>query len=139
MLKFRDYVRAESKAELEKVLASVEGPVVLLAGGSDVLVQAREDDRFQNHTAVDIFGVKEWHAIVETEKDLLIGAMATHAMIADSPLVNRYAPILAEASLSVGSPQIRNHSTIGGNIANASPAADTLASGLIKQVFPIAM
>ena len=128
MLKFRDYVRAESKAELEKVLASVEGPVVLLAGGSDVLVQAREDDRFQNHTAVDIFGVKEWHAIVETEKELLIGAMATHAMIADSPLVNRYAPILAEASLSVGSPQIRNHSTIGGNIANASPAADTLAS-----------
>lgn len=128
MLKFRDYIRVESKAELEKALASIEGPVVLLAGGSDVLVQARDDDRFKDHTAVDIFGVDEWHAIVETEHDLLIGAMATHAMIANSPLVKRYAPILAEASLSVGSPQIRNHSTIGGNIANASPAADTLAS-----------
>ena len=128
MLKFRNYVRVESEAAFKEAIASIEGPVVLLAGGSDVLVQAREDDRFRDHTALDIFGVQAWHAIVETEKDLVIGGMATHAMIADSPLVNRYAPILAEASLSVGSPQIRNHSTIGGNIANASPAADTLAS-----------
>ncbi len=128
MLKFRNYVRVESEAAFKEAIASIEGPVVLLAGGSDVLVQAREDDRFRDHTALDIFGVEAWHQIVETEKDLVIGAIATHAMIADSPLVNRYAPILAEASLSVGSPQIRNHSTIGGNIANASPAADTLAS-----------
>jgi CO/xanthine dehydrogenase FAD-binding subunit len=128
MLKFRNYVRVESEAAFKEAIASIEGPIVLLAGGSDVLVQAREDDRFRDHTALDIFGVEAWHQIVETEKDLVIGAIATHAMIADSPLVNRYAPILAEASLSVGSPQIRNHSTIGGNIANASPAADTLAS-----------
>ncbi|HZK28976.1 MAG TPA: FAD binding domain-containing protein, partial [Clostridia bacterium] len=127
MLKFRDYVRVGSKAEYKKAVASIEGPVVLLAGGSDLLVQARQDDRYADYTVVDIFGVEELRAIEETEDHLVIGACATHQTIATSPLVLRYAPILAEASLSVGSLQIRNHSSIGGNIANASPAADTLA------------
>ncbi|NLA71274.1 MAG: hypothetical protein GX850_02425 [Clostridiaceae bacterium] len=127
MLKFRDYIRVESKAEYEKAIASIEGPVLLLAGGSDLLVQARQDDRYEDHTVVDIFGIEELRTIEDTEGHLVIGACVTHEAIAQSLLVNRYAPILAEAALSVGSVQIRNHSSIGGNLANASPAADTLA------------
>lgn len=128
MLKFRNYVRVDSREAYEQALASIEGPVILVAGGSDVLVQAREDDRYQDHTALDIFGIKELKQIEEEGDDLLIGAGVTHEAIAQSPLVKRYAPILAEAALSVGSLQIRNHASIGGNIANASPAADTLAA-----------
>lgn len=128
MLKFRDYVRVESRAAYEKALESIEGPVILVAGGSDVVVQAREDDRFKDHTAVDIFGVSELRGIREEGSQLVIGAAVTHEEIVRSPLVRKYAPILAEACHTVGSPQIRNHATIGGNIANASPAADTLAA-----------
>lgn len=128
MLKFRDYVRVESRAAYEKALESIEGPVILVAGGSDVVVQAREDDRFKDHTAVDIFGVSELRGIREEGSQLVIGAAVTHEEIVRSPLVRKHAPILAEACHTVGSPQIRNHATIGGNIANASPAADTLAA-----------
>lgn len=128
MLKFRDYIRVESRVDYEKALASVEGPVLLLAGGTDVLVKAREDDRYASHTLIDIFGIQELGKIEEAEDHLIIGAGATHQAIAQSPLVKRHAPLLAEASLSVGSLQLRNHSTIGGNIGNASPAADTFAA-----------
>lgn len=131
MLKFRDYVRVETITEFEQAVASIDGPVLLVAGGSDVLVQAREDGRYKNHTAVDIFGIKELRLIEEQEDQLVIGACATHQAIAQSELVKKYAPILVDTVLSIGSPQIRNHATIGGNIANASPAADTLASLLV--------
>ncbi|HZJ69074.1 MAG TPA: FAD binding domain-containing protein [Candidatus Eisenbacteria bacterium] len=127
MLKFRNYVKVETREEYEKTIAAIDGSVKLLAGGSDLLVQAREDDRFKDCTIVDIFGIEELHTIKETDDHLIIGACASHEAIAKSPLILSYAPILAEAALSVGSLQIRNHSSIGGNIINASPAADTLA------------
>ena len=56
----------------------------------------------------------------------MIGALATYAELIASPLVRRHLPILAEASRWVGSPQIQNRGTLGGNVANASPAGDTL-------------
>ena len=57
---------------------------------------------------------------------LVIGALATYSELIASPLVRRRLPILAEASRWVGSPQIQNRGTLGGNVANASPAGDTL-------------
>jgi CO/xanthine dehydrogenase FAD-binding subunit len=56
----------------------------------------------------------------------VIGALTTYAELARSPLVRRGLPILAEASREGGSPQIQNRGTIGRNVANASPAGDTL-------------
>src|SRR5438270_1643556 len=59
--------------------------------------------------------------------DLLsIGALATHTDVIRSPLVRKRLPILAAASAEVGGVQIQNRGTLGGNIANASPAGDTL-------------
>ena len=63
-------------------------------------------------------------SINTTETDLVLGAAATHTQIARSPTVRDKAPLLAEAVRSIGSPAIRNMGTIGGNVANASPAAD---------------
>ena len=57
---------------------------------------------------------------------LHIGALCTHTQIAADPLVHRYCAVLAKACAEVGSPQVRNRGTLGGNIANASPAADSL-------------
>jgi xanthine dehydrogenase small subunit len=56
----------------------------------------------------------------------VIGALTTYTEILRSPLVRRRLPILAEAARWVGSPQIQNRGTLGGNVANASPAGDTL-------------
>ena len=56
----------------------------------------------------------------------MIGALATYTEIIRSPLVRRRLPMLAEAAREVGSPQIQNRGTLGGNVANASPAGDTL-------------
>ena len=55
---------------------------------------------------------------------LTIGAMATHASVAESSDVRRGIPALAELAESIGDPQVRNRGTIGGSIANADPAAD---------------
>ena len=57
---------------------------------------------------------------------LSIGALATYALLIASPLVRRRLPILAAASREIGGAQIQNRGTIGGNVANASPAGDTL-------------
>jgi CO/xanthine dehydrogenase FAD-binding subunit len=83
---------------------------------------------YADRHVVDIYGMPELCGITETETELVIGAGATHTQIADSPLIQREAGVLADACRTVGSLQIRNHATIGGNIANASPAADSLAA-----------
>lgn len=102
------------------------GAAFYVNGGTDVLVVAREKDRFDGKLAIDLSGLAELKELREETDTLLIGAGCTHARIAADPLVRRYASVLTAASSEVGSPQIRNRGTLGGNIANASPAADTL-------------
>lgn len=102
------------------------GAAFYVNGGTDVLVVAREKGRFDGKLAIDLSNLAELKELREETDTLLIGAGCTHARIAADPLVRRYASVLAAASSEVGSPQIRNRGTLGGNIANASPAADTL-------------
>ena len=104
------------------------GKVLFLAGGTDILVDARKDDRFSDCTVVDIFNMPELKNIENRGERLYIGAGATHTMVAESPLIQQFASVLSQACLSVGSLQIRNHATLAGNIANGSPAADSLAA-----------
>lgn len=75
---------------------------------------------------MDISRLTELKGISESADRLAIGALATHSRISESAAVRRHAQALAEACAGVGGPQIRSRGTIGGNIANASPAADTL-------------
>jgi CO/xanthine dehydrogenase FAD-binding subunit len=102
-----------------------EGPLVPLAGCTDLYVGLHfgtvEARRF-----LDLQGLPALRGIRLRRDTLVIGALATYADIVRSPLVRRRLPILAEASRWVGSPQIQNRGTIGGNVANASPAGDTL-------------
>lgn len=99
---------------------------VYINGGTDVMVMAREPGRFGGKLAVDISGLAGLKGISEENDRLRIGAGCSHRSIAESTIICQYAPALAKACSQVGSPQIRNRGTIGGNIANASPAADTL-------------
>jgi len=116
---------------LEAALAAAkaaEGPVLYFAGGTDILVKAQEDECYRDRHVIDIYGVEELRGISDLGDRLKIGAMTTHTEIAESSILHEHAKILSMASVTVGSLQIRNHATIGGNIGNASPAADTLAA-----------
>ena len=105
-MQVRTYIRPASLADALHTLATVEEPIVIIAGGTDVLVYAREDDRYANSALVDIYGLAEELGQIREEGDgLIIGALATHAAIAKSPLVLRYAPILADACRSIAAPQ----------------------------------
>jgi CO/xanthine dehydrogenase FAD-binding subunit len=113
-----------SLAEALRLLRD-EGPLVPLAGCTDLYVGLHfgtvPAQRF-----IDLQGLRELRGIARRGDTLVIGALATYTDLIRSPLVRRRLPILAEASRQVGSPQIQNRGTLGGNIANASPAGDTL-------------
>src|SRR6185503_18531934 len=91
----------------------------------DILVKAK--DGAENRAALfDLTGVPELKGIQEQDGHLWIGAATTHTEMMRSALVASAAPALPPACAVIGGPQIRNRGTLGGNLANASPAADTL-------------
>lgn len=124
----REYCEPTTLQEAIDALKTAEDGVKLLAGGTDLLVNAREGHPYRELTIVDIYGLPELCRIEEMDGWIAIGAGVTHTQIEQSALIREKAGVLADACRTVGSPQIRNHSTIGGNIANASPAADSLAA-----------
>jgi carbon-monoxide dehydrogenase small subunit/xanthine dehydrogenase small subunit len=112
------------EAALE-LLSMHAGALRPLAGGTDILVKAK--DGLQSRAALlDLTAVPELRGIEERGGQLWIGAATTHTELLRSPLVARFAPALPQACAVIGGPQIRNRGTIGGNLANASPAADTV-------------
>lgn len=110
-------------------LLSVYGPAArVLAGGTDLLVAMRQESRRLAgvNQIIDLGGLGGLNYIRDENGEIRVGALTTHAEVAASSLIRTFAPLLAEAAGQVGSPQIRNLGTLGGNLANASPAADTV-------------
>lgn len=97
----------------------------LIAGGTDLVIALRKGD-LRPFCLIDVTGIPDLRRIEEKDGTLSVGAAVTHSEIVSSPLVRRYGEVLSEAASKIGSPQIRNTGTIGGNIVNASPAADTV-------------
>ncbi len=115
----KDYVRAASLEDAVRVLAERNGSVDLLAGGTDLLLVDHGYDTLLDISRLDLAYVRE-------EGDWLrIGATTSIETIMRSPVVRAYADgILCESCRIFGTLQIRNMATIGGNVANAMPAAD---------------
>lgn len=109
----------KTRKELLAVLSTGARP---LAGGTDYFAKGRP---LSPHPLVFLGNVPELSVISETEKTVIIGAAATMNTLSSYPLVQRRFTALALAAGSVGSLQIRNGATLGGNLANGSPAADT--------------
>jgi CO/xanthine dehydrogenase FAD-binding subunit len=84
------------------------------------------EKRCRPDLVIDLSGVKELNCIKLEQGRLHIGAMSTFTRLKEDKLVGQYAPCLAQAAAAVGSAQIRNTATIGGNIGNASPAGDAI-------------
>ena len=116
----RRVFRPTDLAQLWPLLAD---GALAMAGGTDLLVRCR------GQAAVDVAlleGIGELAGIAEEDGLLRLGAMASHSALAASRLVTARLPVLARALLALGSPQIRAMGTLGGNIATASPAGDSL-------------
>lgn len=110
--------------EALRVLAERRG-IKVLAGGTDLLVQMRSG-AVQKSDLLDVSGLWELKYVRHEDETIAIGALTTFSEIASSEVIRRHAPVLAEAAETVGSVQIMNKGTIGGNVVNASPAADSL-------------
>jgi CO/xanthine dehydrogenase FAD-binding subunit len=120
-----EFAPAASVREAVALLNAPEMRALPLAGGTDLLVMMRRDGAWFDRL-VDVSGVPEMREITESADAIRVGAAVTFAEAAASPLLRAAAPLLVEACLSVGSPQIRNAGTLGGNIANAAACADSL-------------
>lgn len=110
---------------LAEALGQATEKTVLLGGGTDLLIMIQK-----KHPPIDRYislgKIPDLGKIEEQDGFLKIGAMATHHQIAGNPLVEKYFPALSMACSHVGSQQIRNKGTIGGSLANASPAGDMM-------------
>ena len=99
--------------------------VTPIAGCTDVFVGLHFGTLDRLHF-VDLWGLDELRGIRMSDGYLRIGALATYTELLASSMVRRRVPMLAAAAGEVGGAQVQNRGTLGGNIANGSPAGDTL-------------
>jgi len=120
----RQLLQPRSLADALRMLRD-EGPLTPLAGCTDLYVSLNfgtlRPQRF-----LDLWGLRELRSIRVRGEILSIGALSTFTDIIRSRDVNRRLPMLVAAAREVGGAQIQNRGTIGGNVANASPAGDSL-------------
>jgi len=118
-----NFVMPQTLNELMIALDETGGRLV--AGGTDIIPRMRRG-LFSAATLVDASRIDELRFIDEQEGRIRIGALVTHQEMVNSALLKSAAPSLVQAGETVGCIQTRNRGTLGGNIANASPAADTI-------------
>ena len=124
-----EYHAPESLDEAVGLLDKYGGEAQILAGGTDLIPQMKQRKAEPKHV-VNIKRIPGLACIEETPEGIKIGALAKLRALELSPLIMERLTLLSEAAASVGSVQIRNLGTIGGNICNASPSAD-LATPLL--------
>ena len=124
------YHRPASLAEACELGRQLGADAAFLAGGTELLPDyQRERETARHLIALDT--IDELHGIRVDGTTLRIGALATVAEVASSPLVRQWFLALAEAARAIGSPQIRSRATIGGNFCRAVPCADTPPSAVV--------
>ncbi len=119
-----DYYCPVTIDEALSIVERLNGNLSILAGGTDLL-NGMKERRGKHPPLLNIKSIPELSAIRADNGDICLGATATTRSIAASPLVRERFPMLAQALKFLGSMQIGNRATIGGNLSNASPAADS--------------
>lgn len=112
--------------EALEILSKYGKEIKVIAGGTDLLIQYY-DRLYEVNGWLDLKNIKELKDIRINKNKIEIGAMVSHAQLEKSEDIKEYFPVLNQAAADIGSPQIRNRGTVGGNIVNASPAGDLLA------------
>ncbi len=118
------YFNPRSYSELTNLFGQLPEGFQTVAGTTDFIPASRRGVEYPT-ALLDISKVEELKEIKEENNRISIGAAVTMTDLVSSELLIEKCPVLASAAKSVGSPLTRNRATIGGNIANASPSADT--------------
>lgn len=124
MLHF-DYIEPNTLEEAGRILSAEGVAGKIIAGGTDILVQVKEE-KITVDRLVSLEKIPGLRGIGCDEEWVNIGAMTTLSEMETSDLIRGSVPILADAVEQIGSVQIRNRATPGGNICNAAPSADTI-------------
>jgi carbon-monoxide dehydrogenase medium subunit len=124
-----DYLRPDNLEETLGLLKEYGPRATLIAGGTDVMVKIRNTKKTPE-VLVSIRGLKDLKYI-EKRSGYHIGALTTHRMLEQSELVKAELSALHDGASRVGSVQVRNVATLGGNICNAAPSADTAGALLV--------
>ena len=119
-----DYIRPGNMADAIAALQANDEPY-LLAGGTDLLI-GMKTNAVKPKCLIDLKGIPDIDCI-EYDNGFKLGALTTVRDVEVSPLIREKIPALSEAAATLGSIQIRNRATIGGNLCHGSPAADMAA------------
>ncbi len=123
---YQKYQAAQSLQDALAKLAVQDSRIVrVLAGGTDLMLQLHER-QLSADVLVDVSCLEELRGVRLEPGRVVIGAATPFVEIIHSPLVRQHAFLLTEAARQIGAAQIQNMGTLGGNIANASPAADSI-------------
>jgi len=120
------FLEPETFEEVQHLVEKNKGDAVLIAGGTDLLVNLkRKVIKAKVVISLEkISALKQIHYSQAT--GLILGSMVTVSELAETPVIREKFPLLATAANKIGSPQIRNRATVGGNICTARPAGDTI-------------
>ena len=118
-----EYYRPQSMSEAVAILADTPDATII-AGGTDLVIDRRLGRADPQAPLVDVTRLDELRGLRWDGDELTIGSAATIRQVECDPTVIARAPALAEAARVLGSVQIRNMATLGGNLCNASPAAE---------------
>ena len=125
MYDIRESLTAHTVDEALSLLSTHEG-MIPAAGGTDILIKVR-DRKLKAVSLVSILGIPELNTIsMEKDGSICIGSVCCFNRITEDPLIMGNIPMLGEACRQIGSPQIRNVATIGGNICNGAVSADSV-------------
>ena len=118
------YIRPKDVPEAVRALQELGGRGRLIAGGTNLIPDLRAGAA-NPEAIIDLGGLEELSHIREENGHVSIGALTTMAELTASDIIRRESPVLGSAASQVGNPLTRNRATLGGNLADASPAADT--------------
>jgi CO/xanthine dehydrogenase FAD-binding subunit len=119
-----EYLKPDNIKELLYLVAENKSRMTVIAGGTNLIPDMRDGVKTPQ-VLVDVSDLGELVGIQLDTDGITIGAATTIAEIAASPVIREHVPILSKAAGELGNPLTRNRATIGGNLANASPCADT--------------
>ncbi len=121
---WKTYHNAQTVSDALQALTSAPGEAILIAGGTDLMLDLQQGNHPPVHTLVDVTAIPEMMALEIRGGELFVGASVPHSKITKSPIVQEHANALAVACGLIGGPQVRNTATLGGNVGHALPAAD---------------
>jgi carbon-monoxide dehydrogenase medium subunit len=123
-MKAFDYMRPSSLDEACRLLGQFNGQAKVLAGGTDLLVQFKQR-KMESKALISLRDIPELSFIrLKPDQGISIGAMTTLSAVETSKEISEKYPAIIEAALWIGSVQVRNRATLGGNLCNAAPSAD---------------